>query len=648
MSRVSILEQLRAKRKSALDFHYEELWAPPIMTLFTPQDVQELYSIATSIRYNGNIDKKYELIDNVMVRRGFRRAHCGTNRVVYNFLESSAFVAKVAVDKVGMTDSPAEYKNQVYFQPFCCRIFEVDPTGVIAFVERVNPISSLEEFISIKDDVFNMMITKIIGKYVVDDLGTKTYMNFGIRQNANGHTFGPVIIDFPYVYELDGAKLICQKPINTQFGVQACGGDIDYTPGFNGLICTKCGREYKAMDLAKDESLVKFHYDDTDKELAKKLKFMMRARIIDGNKVVKDSGRRTDRYLTKEEFEIMNRDRLPANSSIEVDRTVKKRYKPQRKVREEYYTALQRQYYNELQSQGPFNPVIRQEQQKQIVESQVKKRYADINTNSKSDAEDSDNRTGIVVDATITADSINSDVEELERQTFPEIKINELINGHGYDINQTVNSTTASVVVDENTSVDAENASADAASTLPKIAITGSEHNNLDSIIDKFFNTKTSIEINSEVDEVIDKPDNTSDESVLEEQPQEVAIEVSATEENLHLDTDDTQEQAEEVGNGQVVDEIQPEQHYQSQQKSDDNNKSFTSSLVGVVEDTIAAKGAPNNHNSDYDDDYDDYDSHGAYRQQRKNKAKTKKQRKAYRNNKQRGYFDDESNIDEY
>ena len=30
-------------------------------------------------------------------------------------------------------------------------------------------------------DVFNMMLTKIIGKYVVDDLGSKTYMNFGTR-----------------------------------------------------------------------------------------------------------------------------------------------------------------------------------------------------------------------------------------------------------------------------------------------------------------------------------------------------------------------------------------------------------------------------------------------------------------------------------
>ena len=214
MSRVSILEQLTApKKKTALDFHYEDLWAPPIMSLFTPQDIQELVRIATSLRYAGNIARKYDMIDAVMKRRGFRRAHCGTNRVVYNFLEDDRFVAKVAVDRVGMEDSPAEYRNQAYFQPFCCKIFEVDPSGVISFIERVNPISSIEEFMSVKDDIFNMMVTKIIGKYIVDDLGTKAFMNFGIRMNANGTAFGPVVIDFPYAYELDGAKLRCVHKI---------------------------------------------------------------------------------------------------------------------------------------------------------------------------------------------------------------------------------------------------------------------------------------------------------------------------------------------------------------------------------------------------------------------------------------------------
>ena len=128
MSRVSIKEQLYVKRKSALDFDYDALWAPPIRSLLSQEDINELYRIATSLRYNGNIEKKYELIDAVMRPRGFRRGNCGTNRVVYNFLELPTFVAKIDLDKVGMKDSPAEFKNQNFFKPFCCKIHEVDPT----------------------------------------------------------------------------------------------------------------------------------------------------------------------------------------------------------------------------------------------------------------------------------------------------------------------------------------------------------------------------------------------------------------------------------------------------------------------------------------------------------------------------------------
>ena len=56
------------------------------------------------------------------------------------------------------------------------------------------------------------------------------------------------IVDFPYAYELDGGKLICQHVMPDG---KVCGGEIDYDEGFNHLICTKCGTEYFARDLAK-------------------------------------------------------------------------------------------------------------------------------------------------------------------------------------------------------------------------------------------------------------------------------------------------------------------------------------------------------------------------------------------------------------
>ena len=297
MSRVSLLDQLYCgNNKSALEFDYDKLWAPPIRSLFTQEDINELYRIATSLKYNGNVDLKYKLIDSVMISRGFKKAHAGTNRVVYNYLEDIRFVAKVAIDKVGIKDTPREFKNQQWFKPFCCKIFEVDPTGVIGFVERVNPITSLEEFLSVSDDIFNMIITKIVGKYVLDDIGSDKFMNFGLRQNSNGISFGPVILDFPYAYKLDDKKLICNKRIDTPAGIQYCGGDIDYDVGFNYLYCTKCGKKYTARDLA----------DETNNEILiieGSSDIMFRAKIVDseGN-VIKDSGLSSKTYANKDQI----------------------------------------------------------------------------------------------------------------------------------------------------------------------------------------------------------------------------------------------------------------------------------------------------------------------------------------------------------
>ena len=361
MSRVSLIEQLYApKKKSALEFNYDSLWAPPIRFLLSQQDINELYKIATSLKYNDNIQKKYELIDAIMKPRGFKRGNCGTNRVVYNFLEDTSFCMKIALDRVGIQDSPKEYKNQEFFKPFCCKIFEVDPTGVIACVERVNPISSLEEFISIADDVFNMMVTKIIGKYVVDDLGTEKFLNYGLRMH-NGISFGPVILDYPYAYELDGAKLHCCKPIQIGDKEFACGGEIDYDAGLNNLVCCKCGRTYSARELAKDDSNVLKYYADGEQH-------NIRAKIVrmsDGT-IIKDSGRSSKLYITQKEYEegitmfkVESLDPRPVAKTIDV----KSKRIPMNKLREQYYSELQVKAYEEMQKKAssPFNTVIESE-----------------------------------------------------------------------------------------------------------------------------------------------------------------------------------------------------------------------------------------------------------------------------------------------
>lgn len=242
MARADILNIMYSKEKSPLDFKFDSLWMPSMYYYLTVQDIEQLRMIATSNRYAAKIQMKYKAIDEIMIRRGFRKFHCGTNRIVYRYLEDQSFLVKIALDDVGMKDNPREYRNQFILKPFVTKMFEVSPCGTVAFVERVQPITSRQEFQSVAEDIYEMLINCVIGKYVLEDIGTKYFMNYGLR---NG--FGVVLLDYPYVFELDGNKLYCNKVFpstNTK-----CNGEIDYDAGFNELVCTSCGKKYLAQEL---------------------------------------------------------------------------------------------------------------------------------------------------------------------------------------------------------------------------------------------------------------------------------------------------------------------------------------------------------------------------------------------------------------
>lgn len=278
MAKTNVLQALYEKRKSPLEFNFDMLTAPPLLSLVTPQDIYELNRIARSVKLSGKIEEKYKLIDNIMTRRGFVKLHAGTNRVVYRFLEDQRFVLKIAVDRVGLGDNPAEYNNQFLLKPFVTKIFEVSSCGTVAVVERVDAILSREEFASVADDVFNLLTKFIIGKYVIEDAGSQYFMNFGIRKS-----YGVVLLDFPYLYELDGNKLYCNAhPIPGRRDI-ICGGEIDYDDGFNNLICTKCGRTYQARTLKKAEK---------ENLIIVGGKKTMRVQVKIGSKIIKDSGER--------------------------------------------------------------------------------------------------------------------------------------------------------------------------------------------------------------------------------------------------------------------------------------------------------------------------------------------------------------------
>lgn len=274
MAKLSVLDIMKTRMTTPLEFHYDSLQIPPIERFLSLNDVKEMNFIATSIRLSSNIKLKYKMIDDIMKPRGFKRFSAGTNRVVYSFLEDTSFVVKIAVDRVGMQDNPAELQNQHYIKPYVSKMFYTSYCGTIGFVERVLPVKNKEEFRQIAPDVFDILVNNVLGRFVVEDIGTRYFMNYGVRSG-----FGPVLIDYPYVYPLDGKKLFCTN-ILPMTGM-ICDGEIDYDEGFNNLVCTRCGKKYLACEL-RDKS-------SDNKSINIKGGNKMKVSVMLGDKIVRES-----------------------------------------------------------------------------------------------------------------------------------------------------------------------------------------------------------------------------------------------------------------------------------------------------------------------------------------------------------------------
>ena len=276
MDRQDVLKRiLYPKCKTAIEFQFDNMIVNPLLSYITIQDIAQLNKIATSLKYSSKPKEKYVMINQILEPRGFKKMASGTNRVVYRCLNDYRVVLKVAIDRVGLSDNGNEYRVQHLLKPFVTKCFEVSPCGTVGLFERVVPITSREEFINISDDIFDL-INNLIGKYVLEDIGEKFYMNYGLREG-----FGPVLLDYPYVFELDGRKLICnvQDPLTGEF----CRGEVDYDIGYNNLICKKCGKRYLATELKSEEN-----NPDKPKIIIKGEDFFMKCVLVRGNEVVSE------------------------------------------------------------------------------------------------------------------------------------------------------------------------------------------------------------------------------------------------------------------------------------------------------------------------------------------------------------------------
>lgn len=189
MLRSTILTNLYQKRKTVGEFNWDTLYAPSMYCFMSEYDIQRLYNIASSIQYAGDIRKKEMAIKSILEPLGFRRLASGTNRLVYSYLENKTFLIKIAIDKTGMSNTPDEFRNQAFMKPFVAKCFESHPSGIIGTFERGMPITNMEEFISIWDDVFDAILN-LIGEYVIEDIGSQFFMNWMIRE---GLTYRPTM-----------------------------------------------------------------------------------------------------------------------------------------------------------------------------------------------------------------------------------------------------------------------------------------------------------------------------------------------------------------------------------------------------------------------------------------------------------------------
>lgn len=285
------------------NFSYDKLQeSVPLYSLFSMDEINALYKIATSIKYAGNKRKKLDEIAKIMKHKGFSRLAGGTNRVVYYHPDIPDMVWKIATDDTGLNDNPSEMYNQNFIKPYCCKVFSCHPSGVIASFERVERFVNYYEFECNRDCIFEIITKILIGKYVLEDFGIDYFMNWGIRPE-----FGPVILDYPYIYELDGNKLKCGLRLENG---TICNGEIDYTPGFNKLICTKCGAEHRARELGNK-------LKDSTMNLERKGK-TMKITIMRGDEVVKTSYQKdTVEYLGKAAKAKSWKNKIKSNDPVE-------------------------------------------------------------------------------------------------------------------------------------------------------------------------------------------------------------------------------------------------------------------------------------------------------------------------------------------
>ena len=229
--------------------YFDNLRSPiSINEILSIQEQQQLYDTARNLRGQYTEQQKDMIFNQIMTSHGFTRFTSGTNRVIYSLPQYPQILFKVAYDIAGCDDSPREFINQQLFKPYVPKILEVNYLGNIAITEKIIAFSKFDQFANCTfgpGGIYYIIRNVLIkGKYAVSDFGIKNWANWGYREG-----FGPVLLDFPYVYEVDPNKVWCT---NTKDGVR-CTGKYSYDERFEKIVCSKCGAVILPSALSSGE-----------------------------------------------------------------------------------------------------------------------------------------------------------------------------------------------------------------------------------------------------------------------------------------------------------------------------------------------------------------------------------------------------------
>ena len=224
---------------------YDGMMKPPIWNYIPLQVINQIHNLIHDPKLMARPSKKYKMMNDILRPFGIKHLASGTNRRSFYCTYDETIVFKIGIDSVGEEANLMEYYAQNVLKPFCAKMYDVTPNGTIALSERVETMTEEEYRQVYCDNIFDLIFMILNRGYIMEDVGVNFFKNWGVR-----YGFGPVVLDYPYVYQVDWMKLKCirRDPITGD----KCLGDLDYNyrKGMSEIICKKCGARYNARDLA--------------------------------------------------------------------------------------------------------------------------------------------------------------------------------------------------------------------------------------------------------------------------------------------------------------------------------------------------------------------------------------------------------------